>query len=80
MRPCRISRTLPALVLISAIPVSGFAQDMIPDKQDVSVPKKEYSPYADDHFPTGVFFGDTHLHTSWSTWRTMRKISDWPIL
>ena len=26
--------------------------------------KKPYSPYADRHFPTRVYFGDTHLHTS----------------
>lgn len=25
-----------------------------------------YSPYVDEHFPQNVFFGDTHLHTSWS--------------
>ncbi len=23
-------------------------------------------PFADDHFPTRVLWGDTHLHTSWS--------------
>ena len=26
--------------------------------------KKPYSPYADRHYPTRVYFGDTHLHTS----------------
>lgn len=26
----------------------------------------EYSPYLDDDFPNQVFFGDTHLHTSYS--------------
>jgi hypothetical protein len=30
-------------------------------------PKKEYSPYVIDHFRNRVYFGDTHLHTSWST-------------
>jgi hypothetical protein len=28
--------------------------------------KTEYSPYLDDHFPNQVYFGDTHLHTSYS--------------
>jgi hypothetical protein len=42
------------------------AQDINPVQQDVSQPKKEYSPYAGDHFPNRVYFGDTHLHTSWS--------------
>ncbi len=33
------------------------AQDIIPAEQDVSQPKKEYSPYAGDHFPnTNSFY------------------------
>jgi len=28
---------------------------------------KEYSPYLNDTFPNQVFFGDTHVHTSYST-------------
>ena len=43
------------------------AADILPDKSNVEGPKKEYSPYADDHFPNRVYFGDTHLHSSWST-------------
>jgi len=43
-----------------------YAQDLYPVGQKVSPPKKEYSPYAGDHFPNRVYFGDTHLHTSWS--------------
>jgi hypothetical protein len=49
---------------MAASPV--VAQDVVPDLVDVSTPKAEYSPYAGDHFPNRVFFGDTHLHTSWS--------------
>lgn len=26
----------------------------------------QYSPYLQENFPTQVFFGDTHLHTSYS--------------
>ena len=44
-----------------------LAQDIHPPKELVKPPKKEYSPYAGDHFPNRVLFGDTHLHTSWST-------------
>ena len=29
--------------------------------------EKEYSPYLDVGYPQRVFFGDTHLHTSYST-------------
>ena len=45
----------------------GLAQDVVPPRDLVTAPRAEYSPYADDHFPNRVFFGDTHLHTSWST-------------
>ena len=41
------------------------AQIKIP-KEDFEAPKKEYSPYMDDYYPRNVYFGDTHLHTSWS--------------
>lgn len=48
--------------------VSGaIAQDIQPDKERVQPPKKEYSPYTTDHYPNQVYFGDTHLHSSWST-------------
>jgi hypothetical protein len=52
-----------ALILVMGVQ----AQDLYPAAQNVSPPKKEYSPYAGDHFPNRVYFGDTHLHTSWST-------------
>jgi hypothetical protein len=29
-------------------------------------PKKPYSPYADHNYPTHVYWGDTHVHTSYS--------------
>jgi hypothetical protein len=38
--------------------------------QDVPPPTKEqieYSPYPSKSFPNNVYFGDTHLHTSYST-------------
>ena len=49
--------------------VAGMAgaSDILPARGDVEGPKKEYSPYAEDHFPNRVYFGDTHLHSSWST-------------
>lgn len=42
-------------------------QDIMPAKEDVKPANQEYSPYVDDHYPQNVYFGDTHLHTSWST-------------
>jgi hypothetical protein len=35
--------------------------------QNLDPPKREYSPYVEDHFPNRVYWGDTHLHTSYST-------------
>jgi hypothetical protein len=38
--------------------------------QDAPPPTKEqvkYSPYPSKSFPNNVYFGDTHLHTSYST-------------
>jgi hypothetical protein len=57
------------IVVLVAIVAAGsaLAQDLLPAQDDYQAPKREYSPYADDHFPNRVFFGDTHLHTSWST-------------
>ena len=36
------------------------------DDLEKNFPKESYSPYADRNFPTQVFWGDTHLHTSFS--------------
>ena len=49
------------------LPVVAFAQDVRPPPEAYEAPKREYSPFVNDHFPTRVFFGDTHVHTSWST-------------
>ena len=59
-------KSLLTLCLTLAMATSAFALDIHPEKGDVSGPKKEYSPYVEDHFPINVYFGDTHLHTSWS--------------
>ncbi|THD65692.1 DUF3604 domain-containing protein [Robertkochia marina] len=42
-------------------------QDLKPAEKEYKTPKKEYSPYAGDYYPDQVYFGDTHLHSSWST-------------
>ncbi|KRQ09018.1 hypothetical protein AOQ73_11470 [Bradyrhizobium pachyrhizi] len=46
-----------------------FAQDVgAPEKDQLeqSLQKPPYSPYVNREFPTRPFFGDTHLHTSFS--------------
>jgi hypothetical protein len=51
-----------ALAFLSA--GGALAQDMGTEKFD---PKRNYSPYPEQTFPNRVYFGDTHLHTSYST-------------
>ena len=53
-------------VLCGALALNGLAW------ADYDVPstqpgKRQYSPYPEQNFPNRVYFGDTHLHTSYST-------------
>ena len=44
-----------------------WGQDIPITKDNIGLEKKKtYSPYADRNFPTRVFWGDSHLHTSLS--------------
>jgi hypothetical protein len=52
------------LPLVS-VSVPALAQDA-GDPANVSQPEKEYSPYLGHNYPDKVFWGDTHLHTSYS--------------
>lgn len=54
-----------AFGLVSA----AWAQDAgVPSREQIDkvLPKPSYSPYANRDFPARPFFGDTHLHTSFS--------------
>jgi hypothetical protein len=56
-------------VLLSAI-ATIFLSSSVPAQQDAPPTppgKRQYSPYPEQNFPNRVFFGDTHLHTSYST-------------
>jgi len=57
---------IPALVcsLFLSLPGGALAQGMRAEKPD---PERVYSPYPEQSFPNRVFWGDTHLHTSYST-------------
>jgi hypothetical protein len=65
MRPLLIS--LAALSI--AVPVSAqeYAGELGIDADDVTLGKPEYSPYINQSYPNRVLWGDTHLHTSYST-------------
>ena len=55
--------------LALSISEQAFSQEPAPPAQDLenAFPKKPpYSPYAGRHFPERVYWGDTHLHTSFS--------------
>jgi hypothetical protein len=41
--------------------------DMAPERGDVTLGREEYSPYLHEGYPQRVFWGDTHLHTAYST-------------
>ena len=70
-----MTRFLPA-VTIAAVTLLGcfvigsepaFAQDVTLDPAKITFGKAEYSPYLDHGYPDRVYFGDTHVHTSFST-------------
>lgn len=44
----------------------AHAQDLAITDSDFDFTKKQYSPYLHQSFPDQVFWGDTHLHTSFS--------------
>jgi hypothetical protein len=44
-----------------------YAQDFDGDPSELSIGSAEYSPYLDQGWPNRVYFGDTHLHTTFST-------------
>jgi len=55
-----------AIALLCATGVAR-AQDFAITKDEIKADKKEYSPYLHQAYPNRVFWGDTHLHTSYST-------------
>ncbi|NDV51997.1 DUF3604 domain-containing protein [Salipiger sp. PrR003] len=58
--------TLGTLSILATIATPAAAQDVHVPKSDYAAPEASYSPYVDDHYPQDAYFGDTHLHTSWS--------------
>ena len=59
-----------AVALAGGAPSPAVAQQvgLVPTEEEVRSTIKEpsYSPYAGRRFPTQVYWGDTHLHTSYS--------------
>ena len=57
-------RTTIILGALTALPC--WAQEFTIHEDDYPERANKYSPYVDQYFPQNVYFGDTHLHTSWS--------------
>ena len=57
--PCALT----ALILVLPIAEGSDGYDAPPPAE---IDKSKYSPYPQQDFPDRVFFGDTHLHTSYS--------------
>jgi len=55
-----------AMAMASLTP-PAFAQDIAIDPATIQPPAAQYSPYLEHNYPDRVFFGDTHVHTSYST-------------
>jgi uncharacterized protein DUF3604 len=62
-RTIRIGMNAAASVVVLACATAVGAQDAPPPTGE----KIECSPYPTKNFPDRVYFGDTHLHTSYST-------------
>jgi len=67
----RIGNAVRLVVMVCCLvgAATTMAQEPAPPEQTLQnvFPKKPpYSPYADRHFPERVYWGDTHLHTSFS--------------
>jgi hypothetical protein len=68
MHVVKVTVLLVALVL-AAPPIAAqtYSGDAPVSADNIVLGKKEYSPYLHRSFPDRVFWGDTHLHTSYST-------------
>ena len=54
--------------ILLALSIASFTLPVFADAPTKATPHKaEYSPYLDKNYPDNVYFGDTHLHTSYST-------------
>ena len=58
-----IMRTSLTLCFCLAISAPAFAQELVPTRENAVSSERDYSPFVDQHFPTRIFWGDTHLHT-----------------
>ena len=69
----RLSRSFLPLALVWLLAAGAWAQtELSPGEGDIPEARKIYSPYveriaSDRNFAEGLYWGDTHLHTRYST-------------
>ena len=66
MRDHLVIGCLMAVALLAGA-VEAQHMDVSAEPEDVTLGEAEYSPYLHQGFPQRPFWGDTHLHTSYST-------------
>jgi hypothetical protein len=52
------------LSVLAVFSVTVFAAEFTVEKNDAAYNEPDYSPFVDQHYPTRVLWGDTHLHTA----------------
>jgi Protein of unknown function (DUF3604) len=67
MRPDHRFAALATGALMLVMTGGVFGQDLKMPESEFPAPERHYSPYVEEQFPQKVYWGDTHLHTSWST-------------
>ena len=67
MKTTRRQNLLAAALICASLALPLSAQEFNAKPEDVNKQERNYSPGVGQNFPTRVFFGDTHLHTSYST-------------
>ncbi|WP_170607953.1 DUF3604 domain-containing protein [Ruegeria arenilitoris] len=66
MKPFFMGVSLSALLTGAAL-AQDYSGELAINPEDVRLGQRGYSPFVDQSFPNRVFWGDTHLHTSYST-------------
>src|SRR6266480_560046 len=69
IRKLTLARSAMLLLGLTSLSLAArsLAQDVDVNPKNVTLGKAEYCPYLDHAYPDRVYFGDTHLHTSYST-------------
>ena len=68
MKNCNlISKQLILVVSLMSVLVNPVMAQDAGDPSQIRAPQPEYSPYLNHNYPDRVYWGDTHVHTSYST-------------